>query len=167
MEQLLQIIWQALWTTEETLISWMVVLTSPVSSKTIFSDPNAVYSFSSTSTSSTIAHCLRTLKLKYKGFFYWWHVSELSCISVSLLVGKNNTIVFLVVILEVWTHVFKHKEKVNVCVCVCNGCTVSSPGTIHWQERSELAVGQAGLWDPDAELGSGHGGPDAPEGDYR
>lgn len=44
---------------------------------------------------------------------------------------------------------------------------VSSQGPIYRQERAELAVGQAGLWDPDAELGGSHGGPYPPEGDYR
>lgn len=47
-----------------------------------------------------------------------------------------------------------------VCVCVCAGSS-------HRQKRTELSVGQAGLRDPDAELGICHGGPYPPEGDYR
>lgn len=39
-------------------------------------------------------------------------------------------------------------------------------GPIHRQERPEFAVGQAGLRDPDAELGGSHGGPNPPERDY-
>lgn len=56
--------------------------------------------------------------------------------------------------------VYSGSKYFSMFVSVC-------AGPRHRQKRAELFVGQAGLRDPDAELGSCHGGPHPPEGDYR
>lgn len=40
-------------------------------------------------------------------------------------------------------------------------------GSFHRQECSELFVGKTGIWDPHAELGGSHGGPDPSQRDHR
>lgn len=87
--------------------------------KTILSDPKDACSFSSTITRLTIfqvAHCLRTLRAKIQSIFFlvaiFWVVFQVFC-----YLRKRIKIVFLFVILEVETRVFKHNRK-SMCVGV-------------------------------------------------
>lgn len=63
-------------------------------------------------------------------------------------------------LISVSTSVYSDSMYFSMFVCVC-------AGPRHRQKCAELSLGQACLRDPDAELGSCHGGPHPPERDYR